>query len=316
MATVALGLALLATSPVYAKRPASNTSGSTATSTFVIQRLANPDRTVVYSSAGTWLATFTDNARTVTLAGPTRTFAEPATTSATVKTGVWVRLLKTPFNGVLDTTWLSTELTDAAPDVLGVAAQYIDGAPSLYNANNLRIAGDAGYGPLLSDGTRAAGSDFNDYLGITWTYSSGTSGAPEANELGSLDCSGFARMVFGYRLGIPLSLSADGGKSMPRHSWDIAQSAPDVVVIPNTGARPSSRSALQPGDLLFFDASTSDGTSIDHVGIYLGRDSLGHDRFISSRKTANGPTLGDLGGLSVLDGSGLYASSFREARRV
>ncbi len=73
---------------------------------------------------------------------------------------------------------------------------------------------------------------------------------------------------------------------------------------------------LQPGDVVAFDASTTDGTRIDHVGIFLGRDSLGHDRFISSRKTADGPTLGDLGGRSVLDGTGLYAVSFRTARRI
>ena len=38
-------------------------------------------------------------------------------------------------------------------------------------------------------------------------------------------------------------------------------------------------------------------------------------RFISSRKSANGPTLGDTNGKSLLDGTGLYAKSFRAARR-
>jgi len=50
--------------------------------------------------------------------------------------------------------------------------------------------------------------------------------------------------------------------------------------------------------------------------MYLGVDSGGHHRFVSSRKTANGPTLGDLGGKSLLDGTGHYAVSFRAARRL
>jgi hypothetical protein len=50
--------------------------------------------------------------------------------------------------------------------------------------------------------------------------------------------------------------------------------------------------------------------------MYLGIDSGGHHRFISSRKTANGPTLGDTGGRSILDGTGFYAVAFRSARRL
>jgi cell wall-associated NlpC family hydrolase len=49
------------------------------------------------------------------------------------------------------------------------------------------------------------------------------------------------------------------------------------------------------GDLVFFDADSKDGSQIDHVGMYLGRDSEDHHRFISSRKRADGPTMGDLG---------------------
>jgi cell wall-associated NlpC family hydrolase len=70
------------------------------------------------------------------------------------------------------------------------------------------------------------------------------------------------------------------------------------------------------GDLVFFDADESDGTRIDHVGIYLGLDAGDHYRFISSRKGANGPTLGDYKGKSILDGTGLYARSFRAVRRL
>jgi hypothetical protein len=67
---------------------------------------------------------------------------------------------------------------------------------------------------------------------------------------------------------------------------------------------------------VFSDASTDDGTAIDHVGLYLGKDSAGNYRFISSRKTVNGPTMGDVGGKSVLNGTGLYAKTFVAARRL
>jgi cell wall-associated NlpC family hydrolase len=287
---------------------------STASGSYVITRLTNPARTAVFSSTGAWLATLTVGARTVALHGPSRTFGE-STTTATVTTGVWVRILPKPFTGTVDTTWLILALADRTPDMLEVASQYTTGASSRFDSSGQQFAGDADYGPLQADGTRSAGSDFNDYLGISWTYP-GVSDKPELDEVRSLDCSGLVRMVFGYRLGLPLTLSADGGNSLPRRASDIASSAPGVIIIANTGVRPSSRSQLQPGDLVFFDASAADGTQLDHVGIFLGRDAYGHDRILSSRKTANGPTLGDVGGASILDGIGLYALGFRTARRI
>jgi hypothetical protein len=50
--------------------------------------------------------------------------------------------------------------------------------------------------------------------------------------------------------------------------------------------------------------------------MYLGVDDRGHHRFISSRTTANGPTMGDLGGESILDGTGYWALRWRTARRI
>jgi cell wall-associated NlpC family hydrolase len=87
-------------------------------------------------------------------------------------------------------------------------------------------------------------------------------------------------------------------------------------VIQNMNARVGDLSPLAVGDLLFFDRDTKDGRRLDHVGMYLGPDEGGHHRFISSRKTHNGPTLGDVGGRSILDGTGDYARSFRAARRL
>jgi hypothetical protein len=67
---------------------------------------------------------------------------------------------------------------------------------------------------------------------------------------------------------------------------------------------------------VFFDASADEGTLVDHVGIHLGIDSAGAPRFVSSRKGADGPTMGDVRGRSMLSGSRLYATSFRVVRRL
>lgn len=285
---------------------------ATASSVRIV-RQSSPARSVVSDQNG-WVATFTDGSRTVTLAGPERVFAESSTPDRVVSR-TWVRLLPGPFTGKVDLAWLDRNRAERSPDLLATAFQYVAGAPSIFDASGRRIAGDASYGPLAADGTRQEGSDFSDDLGVTWTYPDGTVDPPEADQLGALDCSGFARMVFGYRGGVPLSLSPLAG-SLPRRSFQQAASAPGAILIPNTGVAPASRSVLAPGDLVFFDAATDDGTQIDHVGIYLGRDTAGHDRFLSSRKSADGPTMGDLSGRSVLDGTGLYARSFRTARRI
>src|SRR6185295_15129082 len=131
----------------------------------------------------------------------------------------------------------------------------------------------------------------------------------------SLDCSGYVRILFGYRGGLTLGLAPDG-QTISRRAYQILDSAPGVVTIPNRGTRVDAFSLLDPGDLVFFDADPTDGPLVDHVGIYLGPDAEGHQRFISSRKTPNGPTLGDVGGRSILDGRGLYATSLRAARRL
>jgi cell wall-associated NlpC family hydrolase len=305
---------LIVTGAALARSSKSGHETSSTTLGYVLKRLTGPSRTLVYSATGSWLATFTDGARTVDVSGPQRTFAE-STTTMTVSSRVWVRLLPNSFDGTVDTSWLAGALADTSNDVLAVAMQYVTGAAPVYDSSGRQVAADADYGPIGSDGTRQPGADFNDYLGVAWTYPNGSIDQPEADEFNSLDCSGFMRMVWGYRSGFPLALSPDG-HGLPRRSYEMADGAPGVVVLPNLGVVPASRSALQPGDLVFFDASTDDGTRIDHVGMYLGKDSAGHDRFISSRRTVNGPTMGDVGGRSILDGTGLYALSLREARRL
>src|SRR5213076_1977899 len=120
------------------------------------------------------------------------------------------------------------------------------------------------------------------------------------------DCSGFVRMVYGYRSGYPLETGEPTGLALPRRAVMMAESGPGVRL-------PAGVGPPQLGDLVFFDADPGDGPQVDHVGIYVGPDSHGRHRFLSSRKTANGPTLGDLGGASLLDGGGLYARAYRAA---
>ncbi|MBY8852659.1 C40 family peptidase, partial [Saccharothrix sp. MB29] len=83
----------------------------------------------------------------------------------------------------------------------------------------------------------------------------------------------------------------------------------------NERRRATDYSRLQPGDLVFFEVE-DDPDTLDHVGIYLGLDDGGHHRFISSRERINGPTLGDVGGTSLLDDGGFYSTSWRSVRRL
>ena len=273
-----------------------------------------------------WIATLTFGASTVRLIGPERTFAEP-TAAFAVRHDTWVRTLPEPFSGSTDRAWLDNALEanrSGLPDILAISMQYLRGAPPIYDGD-LQIAGDANYGPLDSKGARQEESDFNDYLGVTRTYAEGRVDPPEADEFRCLDCSGFMRMIWGYRqntagLGrasIPLCYRPSAGRAaIPRRSYQIYASGPGVIVIKNMHAQVIDLSPLAIGDLVFFDRDTKDGPRLDHVGMYLGPDEGGHHRFISSRKTHNGPTLGDEGGRSILDGTRDYARSFRAARRL
>lgn len=286
---------------------------------------AKPSMVEVKDAGGRLVATFTRGANTVAFSGPMRTFAEPDE-GPEVTHGVWLRTLPKPFNGTIDPAWLKYAVranSRQAPDILGIAMQYIAGASPVFG-DTLQIGGEAHYGPLVG-GQREEGSDFNDYLGIRWRYLDQVD-KPEERQFRCLDCSGFIRIVWGYRRSlpgdrysssIPLCLAPQRTRrAMPRRAVQICDSAPGVMVVENANVQVKDFSALAIGDLVFFDADTGDGTDIDHVGIYLGPDSENDHRFISSRKRANGPTLGDSGGKSILNGAGLYAKAFRAVRRV
>jgi hypothetical protein len=296
-----------------AQEPTSITATPVAkASRWTYRHLHHPRRVVVKDGRRRPVAVFTYGARTVNVRGPRRVLKERATTKAVVRSHTRVRLLKTPFTGVVPVSWLRQELDNTRPDVLHIALQYTTGAATVRDSQGHVVSSDAGYGPMVN-GSREEGSDFNDYLGVSWTYDSGVDPS-EADQRRDLDCSGFVRMVFGYRLHVPMSLDTDG-TDLPRRSAWMLESAPGVVTVPDKGKVPSTR-RLEPGDLLFFDADTGDGAAVDHVGIYLGRDNHGAPRFVSSRKSVNGPTMGDEGGNSLLSGSGTYARTWRAVRRL
>lgn len=311
--------------PVPSRLPTTN-----APSDIVLTRLRNPPRTEVRDGAGHFLAVFTDGARTVRLAGAQRTLSEPRYTSSTVTTDAWVRLAPQEWRagaerGEWFRPWLRSALSDRSPDVLAVAMQYVYGAKVQMDSDGLAVAGDAAFGPLseIDPDGRAENSDFYDYLGVSWSFPDGVSEEPSADRIRSLDCSGYLRMIFGYRLGYPLRGGNTPGPGLPRRAFAIAEFGPGVALMPNTGAPVRNLSILQPGDMVFFQGSPEidgDGpatnTHIEHSGLYLGVDDRGHHRFVSSRTTANGPTMGDAGGESILDGTGYFAVKFRTARRI
>src|SRR5262245_36416907 len=293
---------------------------------YTFDRLTAPDRTVVRDPSGAIVATFTDGARTVSLTGSERTFSEPSTTSAKVRTTTWVRLAPTPWRAGAEHAawfepWFLGALRDRSPDVLAITMQYLHGKPAL-RRNGVRYAGDASFGPIDPDipyghtDFRLEQSDFYDFLGISWRFDDGVTEHAEAKRYGAIDCSGYIRLVYGYRLGYPLRSDNADGTQLPRRAFAMASVGPGVVLIPNKGTRPADVGLLQPGDLVFFDIDRRDGPQIDHSGIYLGLDTDGHPRFISSREQADGPTFGDVGGTAALDGDGFYARLFRTAKRL
>lgn len=239
----------------------------------------------------------------------------------------WVRVLPEPFDG----TWTDAlERTvrawagSPAPDVLAYAAMFLGGAPAVTAgtgpAQGRQVLGEAGYGYPDPQGYRYEGADFHEYMNTGWTFPDGTYTGPSSKQTGNLDCSGYTRMVYGYHMDVPLAAGEDtSGRRLPRKSRHIADHAPGVLVDRTDGTRPPAAAQLQPGDLVLFNADSGDDNptaTVDHVGIYLGRDAAGKRRFLSSRKTVNGPTMGDLGGPSLLDGTGTYARTLHTVRRI
>ncbi|EWM18276.1 NlpC/P60 family protein [Kutzneria sp. 744] len=249
-------------------------------------RLDGPARTAVLDEHARLVAMFTDGARTAVLGGQSRTFSDPQRTSAVVTTSSWVRLAPQPWKAGAEKEawfrpWLDQELTDRSPDVLAVATQYVTFAHF------------------------ADGADYSDFLGITVRGVK-----PRKDHFGDVDSAGYVRLVYGYRLGFPVG---DGG--LPRTPQEMPKAPLGAAIADNAVGSPQTRFLAQPGDLLLFSTDGSKG-AVDHVGIYLGVDDAGQQRFIASRGTPDGPSFGDSSGRSVLDDDGPYAAGLWGIRRL
>lgn len=243
---------------------------------------------------------------------------------------IWVRVLPEPFNGVVDYEWLEAQINNYKPDVLAVAASYLNRMPYTYLEDGTPIAGDANYNFRRPNGDRQEGPDWSDYRGIPVQYDCGVR-QPRPQSYQSTDCSGFTRNVFQQFGVVPDNCAPNfDGVRIPRVTKNIEEFGPGVRVIPyvpNVVPTPGEwQTVIQPGDIVSFsaaevndqDPSPGQGppeSRIDHNGIYLGVDEQGRHRFISSRKSVNGPQMSDVSGASTLDGNGLYAKAFRAIRR-
>ncbi|MER8234197.1 hypothetical protein ACIRQY_18145 [Streptomyces sp. NPDC101490] len=304
--------------------------GAKATGEERWSRLENPARSVLRGGDGGIKAVLTDGARTAKLTGPGRTFAEPTSTASKVSTTDWVRLMpKVWSEGAEKQKWFQewyAEFADSKEDDLfAIAFQYVAGAQERKDKEGVSFAGDANFGPLNTTGAeggdlRLEQSDFYDYLGLSYPFRDGNVGKPETKRARSLDCSGYLRMVLGYRARYPLMSSDKSGNGLPRTANGMARSGEGTDVLPLTGVsaqdRPTTIDLLQPGDIVFFKLDARTGQRLDHVGMVLGHDTEGHLIFVSSREEVNGPTIGDLGGVSRLDGNGYYAKTLRSAKRL
>jgi cell wall-associated NlpC family hydrolase len=298
---------------------------------------------------GQVVATFTDNAYTVVMQGanssdvgaPSRTFNSSDSPSITHR--YWVRTLSSRFT---TTGWTETQMRDwlrlarnvncrGHQDILSISFEYDEGSTNSYNSSGKLIASDAGY---------QFSCDFHDYLGDSWTSTDGYTRSPDSTCLGDLDCSGYVRLVYGYRnnfteasyyADLPLSVSTTDGSAVPRESHNMFQYGPGYALIGyRAGSTVSSGvcngtptstelSRLLPGDLVFFDLDQTCGSTfsaINHVGIFVGVDANGGYRFISSRNSYDGPTIkSGTNGWSIFNGgqsSTWGAVRFRAARRL
>ncbi|MFI1682999.1 NlpC/P60 family protein [Streptomyces sp. NPDC020607] len=244
----------------------------------------------------------------------------------------WVRLLDAPFDGewtpgleAVVRGWAGS----MAPDVFSYAMMFLPGAPHVRGADprvaGADVLGEAGYGAPDSQGLLPVGADFHDYMQRPWTFPDETR-RPEDGQLGNLDCSGYVRMVYGFHMGVDMVAVKDPAKkALPRKSGAMVDFAPGVRVAQRAGGGGSAvdLGQLQPGDLVLFDVhdvagdpEDPDAYDVDHVGVYLGLDRAGRQRFLSSRKSADGPTMADVSGASILDGPGMYADSLHTVHRL
>ncbi|NUQ75979.1 MAG: hypothetical protein HUU21_20760 [Polyangiaceae bacterium] len=283
---------------------------------------------VIAKIGSTEVARFTEGAYTVAVKGyTTRSFATTDTDGSAVNVthDTYVRTLPAPFSSSMSDTDKTNWLLAAREanchgdkDILAIANQYAENAAETW-VSGVRLMGDADYG---------SGCDFHDYLCTSWTPPDGNPrpadlacqaslACPDplaASNIGSMDCSGFVRMVYGHRnnfeaqlpaytasLGLsvfryPLSTS-QAPTHLPRASRNQYRYGSGMKVIPFRVASVPTQAeidALQPGDLVFFNLDNTSATccepstpdeddtcceeGITHVGIFVGEQGPREDR--------------------------------------
>lgn len=284
--------------------------------------ITSPDRTVVRDHQGELVAYLTHGARTVLMAGPRRVFAEPQATDATVTTTSWVRVSPQPYRpsdleNPTYAVWLAKALHDRTDDILGAAMQYVTGAPEKVAADGIRYAGDSGFGYINNEEQRD-GADFYDFLGIPWTWPDGRRSQPSDKWEREMDCSGYIRMVFGYRGGMTMYRTNDpeSASGLPRSAYAMADRANSVTIASPRRPEdaPKDLDRVQPGDVVFFALHDETPALITHSGIVIGKDNEGRTRFASARSTVNGPTIGDVAGDGVIE-DGYFGDRLRRVIR-
>lgn len=289
---------------------------------------------------GREVAWFTLGARTVTVLGAERCLSQRAVrfeggVCPPVRHAIWAYTLPEPFLGRVSAAVFADLRARAArgdTDLLDLALAYTESAPE-GEAPDGSWQGPAGYGPAARPGgVPDEGSDWNDCLGVD-----DDGRAPRPERLHTLDCSGLVRLVFRRDGHVPLRAEGTDFAHLPRRARQIATIAPGVLLHPQTPDAIRDHRGLRPGDLVFFHDRVR--KVVNHVGLYLGLDEGGPDgggtprapshRFVSSRRHAGGPTMGDEDhtyagedrrdrstARSVLDGDGFYANRFVAVRRL
>jgi hypothetical protein len=244
--------------------------------------------------------------------------------SETFTTSWWARTYPQNFESfdAEAAEWTSRALVDYSPDLLAYMFGFFTNAPAITSPryDGKQVLGQSDYGPLDATGGKVEGSDWYDYIGTQWVASASEGGFtrnPQASQLHKLDCSGGVRMVMGFWGGLPMTLSElefMNGINIPRTSRDMTYYNPGVV-LSRTINYPADYSQALPMDLVSMDATNGgeeQANEPDHIGFFLGVGSLGNILFASPRKTANAFTMSALGGSSILNGAGLYATTFRQ----
>lgn len=330
-------------SPLILSLPAGSCA-TPATYSFVRDEVASMTKAMI---SGVEVARFTDGCYTAGMTGPERSFTwSGGTHGSTVRTTTWLRTLPRPYAYTGTTAYSTAEISQwldeargvncgptggGQADLLDFSFEYDEGSPTVRDTTGQLVSSDAAYG---------SGADFYDYLGLPWLPPDRTTPRqPDPKQYGTIDCSGFIRLVWGYRdnfpfaqgydAKVPLTYAPAGGTSISRNSWEMYGSGPGRILVSfRSGSSPSygspsaeELSRLLPGDMVFFDTKntvTTNPNYISHMGMYVGTDSLGNHRFLSSRDSLNGPTMGDNSVWSVLNASSghvYYALRFRAARR-